>query len=449
MPYITNTDTDRKEMLEFIGVNKFEDLLTEIPEEFILKEPLKNLEKGSNEWDVTKKLSALSKKNINTNDFTSYLGAGSYDHFIPSAIGAITSRPEFSTAYTPYQAEVSQGTLQAVYEFQTLICNLTGMDVCNASMYDGPTALGEACVLATSYSRKNRILMASTVHPSNFKISETYTESLGITIEQIPEKDGVVSFEECEKMFDDTVAAIILQTPNFYGNLEEDIQKISNLAHSSKKCVFILSSDPTSLGMLKKPAEYGADIYVGEGQSLGIPQSYGGPYLGLFATNKKLMRKIPGRIVGVTEDTNGKRGFVLTLQTREQHIRREKATSNICSNQALMALTAGVYLDLMGKEGMKEVAESCYLKTQYLANQIAKIDGFELTNKNNSFFKEFTVKTKHNVDELLEKMMSYKIFAGLAMSKFGKNKDEILIAVTEKRSKEELDYYVESLKKVI
>ena len=448
MPYITNTDTDRKEMLEFIGVQNFEGLLTDIPKEFILREPL-NLSKSSNEWEVTKKLSSLSNKNVNTNDFTSYLGAGSYDHFIPTAIGAITSRPEFATAYTPYQAEVSQGTLQAVYEFQTLICNLTGMDVCNASMYDGPTALGEACVLAASHTKKKKILLASTTHPTNYKITETYTKSLGISVELIPEKNGLIDFEECERMFDDSVAAIVVQTPNFYGNLEEDVQKISDLAHSSKKCLFILSSDPTSLGMLKKPAEYGADIYVGEGQSLGIPQSYGGPYLGLFATTKKLMRKIPGRVVGVTEDTEGKRGFVLTLQTREQHIRREKATSNICSNQALMALTAGVYLDLMGKEGMKEVAKSCYLRTQYLANQIEKIDGFELTNKNHSFFKEFTVKTTFNVDEILEKMMDYKIFAGLAISKFGKNKGEILIAVTEKRSKEELDFYIESLKKVI
>lgn len=445
MPYIVNTDQDRKEMMEKIGVSKFEELLADIPEEFILKENL-NLEKSSSELDVSKKLHKLAAKNSNTLDNISFLGGGSYDHYIPSVIAPIISRPEFLTSYTPYQAEVSQGTLQTIYEFQSMLCNLTGMDITNASMYDGATAMAEAILLACSQTKKRKVLIASTIAPVSLDVVRTYVKDHNIELLLVDEKDGRVPFEAFEKNFNKEIAAIIIQTPNFYGNIE-DLEKLGELAHS-EKCLFIVSQDPISLGLLKKPAEYDADIVVAEGQCLGLPQSFGGPYLGLFSATKKLMRKIPGRIVGATEDTNGDRGFVLTLQTREQHIRRSKATSNICTAQALCALSAGIYMATMGEEGFKEVAKNCYLGSHYLAKEISQIDGFELR-YDAPFFKEFVIKTKYSVDTILNKMVDRGMFAGIPMSKFGKSSDEFLIAVTEKRNREEIDLYIKNLKEII
>ena len=444
MPYISNTDKDRKEMLEAIGVSDFSELLKDIPEEFKAECKI-NLPDGISEYEITKEMSKLAAKNLNTANMTSYLGAGSYDHYIPSITGYLASRPEFQTAYTPYQAEVSQGTLQSIYEYQTMICNLTGMHVSNASMYDGASSMAEAAILACRQTRKNKILIASTVNPANTEVVKTFTNSVGYDIEFVNEDNGTVSLAEYESKIDDTTACVIVQTPNFYGNLE-DLEGLADLVHS-KKALLIMSIDPISIGLFKKPSEYGADIVVAEGQSLGLQQGFGGPYLGIFATSKKLMRKIPGRVVGVTEDTDGKRGFVLTMQTREQHIRRDKATSNICSNQALCALTAGIYMSTMGEEGLKEVAENCYWRSHYLADNISKIDGFEIK-YDKPFFKEFVVKTKYPVKSLIAKMVEKGIFAGIPLEDFKMNKDEFLVAVTEKRSKEEMDKYVHFLKDI-
>ncbi|MBN2789303.1 MAG: aminomethyl-transferring glycine dehydrogenase subunit GcvPA [Candidatus Delongbacteria bacterium] len=444
MPYISNTDKDRKEMLEAIGVSNFNDLLKDIPEEF-KKECKINLPDGISEYEITKEMRRLVGKNLNTANITSYLGGGSYDHYIPSITGTIAGRPEFQTAYTPYQAEVSQGTLQSIYEYQTMICNLTGMDVSNASMYDGASSMAEAAILACRQTKRTKILIASTVNPANIEVVKTFTSSMDYKIEFVEENEGTVLLKSYENKIDDTTACVIVQTPNFYGNLE-DMEGLADLVHSHK-AILIVSIDPISIGLFKNPGKYGADIVVAEGQSLGLPQGFGGPYLGIFATTKQLMRKIPGRVVGVTEDTDGKRGFVLTMQTREQHIRRDKATSNICSNQALCALTAGIYLSTMGEEGLKEVAENCYWRSHYLANEIAKVDGFEIKYKK-PFFKEFVVKTKFPVKKLMAQMVEKGIFAGIPLEDFKMNNDEFLVAVTEKRSKEEIDDYVKYLKEV-
>lgn len=444
MPYIPNTEQDRKDMLKHIGVETFIDLLQDIPAEFILKENL-NLDLGKSEPEVLKEMKKLSVLNKNTEDFVSFLGAGSYDHYIPTTIEAIISRSEFVTAYTPYQAEVSQGTLQTIYEFQTMVCNLFGMDVANASMYDGATSLAEAIILASNHTKKGKVLLAGSINPYYRTVIDTYTNSRNIECMDVKEQDGVVPFDNYSALCNKETAAIVVQTPNFYGNFE-NLEKLADLAHANK-ALLIVCVDPISLGLVKNPGQFGADIVVAEGQALGLPQSLGGPYLGLFATTKKLMRKVPGRVVGATEDLDGKRGFVLTLQTREQHIRREKATSNICSNQALCALAAGVYLTTMGEEGFKKVAENSYLRSHYLAENIEKIDGFKLK-FNTPFFKEFVVETTFDVAKLLDGMKSKGIFAGISMSCFKKDNNLFLVAVTEKRTKKELDLYIESLKEV-
>ncbi len=447
MSYTMNSKSDKKQMLAEIGVESFEELIESIPQEFRLKEEIDIEEKS--ELEITKKVAGeLSRKNINLNDYTSYLGGGSYDHYIPSIISSLTSRSEYYTAYTPYQAEVSQGTLQTIYEYQTMVCRLFGMEVSNASMYDGATALAEAILLATSYSKKKKVLLASTINPVYKQLIATYTDAFELELVYIDQNEkGLTSYDAFKNAFDENVGAIVIQSPNFYGNIE-DVENLADLVHTNKKALFIMSVDPISLGLLKKPASYGADIVVAEGQALGIPQAFGGPYLGLFATTKKLIRAIPGRLVGVTEDAEGKRAFVLTLQTREQHIRRDKATSNICTSQALMALSSTIYMSTMGEEGLKEVAENCYLRAHYLAKEIDKLANFKLKYKDAPFFKEFVIETKQESKVIIEKMLAKGIFAGIAMDKFGGSKNEMLIAVTEKRDKEELDYFVKCLQEI-
>jgi len=445
MPYISNTDKDRKEMLEAIGVKDFKELLKEIPEEFLFKGRL-GLGHGQSELEITKQMKCLAGKNKNTSDITSYMGAGSYDHYIPSIVPYLISRPEFQTAYTPYQAEISQGTLQSIYEYQSLVCNLTGMDISNASMYDGATSMAEAAILACRSTRKNKILISSTVNPGWIDVVKTFTQSMKYEIITADVSDGAAALDNFKKAIDDDTACIIVQNPNFFGNLE-DYQGVADLIHG-KKGLLIVAIDPISIGLFKKPSEYGADIVVAEGQALGLPQAFGGPYLGIFASTKQFMRKIPGRVVGVTQDVDGKRGFVLTLQTREQHIRRDKATSNICSNQALCALAAGIYLNTMGEEGLKEVAENCYWRSHYLASRIKEVEGLELK-YNKPFFKEFVVRSKYCVDKIMEKMLEHDIFAGIPLKRFGMAKDEFLVTVTEKRSREEMDKYIETLKSIV
>jgi glycine dehydrogenase subunit 1 len=441
MPYIPNTDIEQDEMLEKIGVKKFEELLNCIPKEVRVKEKL-DLPNGLSEVEVVKELNKIAAENISQNDAISFLGGGSYDHFVPSVISSIISRSEFITAYTPYQAEVSQGTLQAIYEYQTMICRLTGMDVSNASMYDGGSALAEACLLAYHHKNKKEVILCGAINPNYIEVIKTicaHGSEMQITI--IPHKNGIADLDEIKKAVSDKTAAIAVQHPNFFGNLE-DVYALKEIAKANNS-LFIVSIDPLSLGILNPPGEYGADIVTGEGQPLGIPSSSGGPYLGIFAVKQELLRKIPGRLSGMTLDKEGKRGFVLTLQTREQQIRREKATSNICSNQGLMMLASTVYMSLMGKQGISDAANLCLQNSHYLADNIAKIKGFSLK-YNQPFFKEFVIKTPVPPKDIIEKLLQEKIFAGIDLSQFGE--DGLLIAVTEKRNKAEMDKFIEKIK---
>ena len=374
MPFIVNTDRDREEMLRSIGVASFDELIVDIPQEIRLQGAL-DLFPALSEQEVMKLLESLSSSNSNTAGFVSFLGGGAYDHFIPSAIKSIVSRSEFYTAYTPYQAEVSQGTLQAIYEYQSLMCRLYDMDVANASMYDGATALAEAVLMAMNVTGREQVVLAGGLNPNTFSVLKTYLEASGHgSILRNRLENGIGSIEGLKERMNGSVAAVVVQQPNFYGCLEE-VDAIGAVAREHG-ALFIVSADPLSLGMLAAPGSYGADIAVGEGQPLGNHQNFGGPYLGIFTVRQPYVRKIPGRLVGMTKDRDGNDGFILTLQTREQHIRREKATSNICTNQALCALQAAVYLSLLGKQGLREVAGQSALKAHYLAGRIAALPGF-------------------------------------------------------------------------
>jgi glycine dehydrogenase subunit 1 len=442
MPYIPNTDADRKEMLEKIGVKEFSDLIKSIPDKVKFNARL-NLPDGKSEIEVLKEINDIANKNISGAEAISFIGGGSYDHYIPSVISTIISRSEFLTAYTPYQAEVSQGTLQAIYEYQTMICYLTGMDVANASMYDCGSALAEACLLASHHKNRKQVIIANPINPNYIKVIETICSGSDLKIKVVQHLNGSANTEDLLKEISDKTAAVIIQQPNFFGNIEE-VSELSEKIHS-KGALFIVSIDPISLGILTPPGEYGADIVTGEGQPLGISKNLGGPYLGIFAVKQELLRKIPGRLSGITVDKEGKRGFVLTLQTREQQIRREKATSNICSNQGLMMLAATVFMSLLGKQGLIDMANLCIQKSHYLAENIAKIKGFSLK-YDKPFFKEFVIKTPIPPKKIFEKSAEEKVFPGIDLSEFGE--EGLLIAVTEKRTKLEMDKFLDMLKKI-
>jgi len=445
MHYIPNTDRDREEMLRAIGVRHFEELLRNIPKALRSPEGLR-LPEPLSELEVSQLLGRIAEENKSTQQYLSFLGGGAYDHFIPAAVGHIISRPEFYTAYTPYQPEVSQGTLQAIYEYQSMICELTGMDVANASLYDGGSALGEAALMAHSETGRKEILVSKTVHPFYRRVLRTYCHGQGIRLVEIPQDEGITDLESLKAHCTDQTAGVILQHPNFFGCLEE-MAEAEKIIHKVG-ALFITSNDPISLGLLVPPGEYGADIVTGEGQALGNAQNFGGPYLGLFAVRQQLVRKMPGRLAGMTVDRKGQRGFVLTLQTREQHIRREKATSNICTNQALMALAATVYMALMGPKGMAKVAELCLQKSHYLGEQISKIPGFSIK-YSRPFFKEFVIKVPIPPREIIRRLLEKKIFAGIDLGEFdfGLN-DGLLVCVTEKRTKDEIDAFVNGLRQV-
>jgi len=444
MPFIVNTASQREEMLRAIGAVSFDDLIRDIPEEVRLKRAL-DLFPASDEPQVRKLLESLAAANRSTSDYVSYLGGGAYDHFIPAAIRTIASRSEFYTAYTPYQAEVSQGTLQAIYEYQSLICRLYEMDVTNASMYDGATALAEAVLMAMNVTGRGQVVVAGKLHPWNSSVLKTYLEAAGhnAVIQNVLD-DGIGSISELKGIVGDSVAAVVVQQPNFYGCLEE-VDAIRDIAHANG-ALFIVSADPLSLGLLAAPGSYGADIAVGEGQPLGNPQNFGGPYLGIFTVKQQLVRKIPGRLVGMTKDRDGEDGFILTLQTREQHIRREKATSNICSNQALNALQAALYLSLLGKQGLQDVAAQSAQKAHYLAGKIAAIPGFSLKFQA-PFFREFVVETPIPAAEVIARMLEKKVFAGYDLA--AHDESGLLVAVTEKRTLQELDSFAENLRALV
>ncbi len=443
MSYVPNCDQDKKEMLKTIGVKSIEDLFKCIPQE--LRPRSFDIPEGRSEFEVEKYFKKLAQKN--PSNVITFVGGGFYDHYIPAVVDAIVAKPEFYTAYTPYQPEVSQGTLQAAYEYQSCITRLTGMEASNASLYDGGTALYEAAMMAIRITGRNKIIMDGGVSPIYRKMMYSYTSNLSIEFVEIPVTHGQSDRETIEKYLDDKTAAIILQNPNFFGVIDDhsDIVKTSH----EKGVLVVQSVYPISLGVLKTPNEMNVDIVTGEGQSLGIPLSFGGPYLGFIATKKEFIRKMPGRIVGRTTDGNGRDGFVLTLQTREQHIRREKATSNICSNEALCALRAVVYMSIMGKDGFRKVAELCMDKTEYTKKRLEEIKGVEVK-RSSPTFNEFAVKLPKDPNEVISRLIDKGIEAGFPLGRYYDDlKDYMLIAVTEKRTKQEIDIFIGSLEEVL
>jgi len=440
MSYISNSKKIRQKMLEDIGVSDFEKLIDKIPSGIKLKKPL-DLPSGLSELDLSRMLNEMARENSLI--VSNFAGGGAYDHFCPAAVDHILLRSEFYTAYTPYQAEVSQGTLQAIYEFQTFINRLTGLRVTNASMYDGASALAEAVLLAFAHTRKNEVLISGGVNPNYRDTVKTYLSGQDVKITYAGLRDGVTDFDEIRSKISANTAAVVIQTPNFFGLIED----AAGLAEEIKKsgALVIMVYDPISLGILSSPGECGADIAVADGQSLGLPLNYGGPYLGLFSARKEFTRRIPGRLVGRTKDSHDRIGYVLTLQTREQHIRRDRATSNICTNQALCALSATVYLSLIGESGLKQAGELCFSKSHYAASEIAKLNGFKIRFSGH-FFKEFVVETPAPPAAIIKKLHEDRIAAGIDLGRFFPEMGNcMMIAVTEKRTKEEIDFLVAKL----
>ncbi len=441
-PYLPITEENEREMLQSLGLKSVADLFFDIPENVRFKGGL-NFSKAKSEIEVRKILGELASKNKTADDMACFLGAGAYDHYIPSLVDAIISRSEFYTSYTPYQPEVAQGTLQYIFEYQTLMCNLTGMDVSNASLYDGGTAVAEAALMALGVNRKREVLVSKSVNPSSREILKTYCHFQNLKVTEIEIEEGETSLSDLKSKITPDVGAVIVQSPNFFGIIE-DYKKFVDEVHEAKKCSLILSTDPISLGILKRPGDLGVDIVVGEGQGMGMGMSFGGPYLGFICANEKFMRKLPGRIVGETMDKDGKRSYVLTLTAREQHIRREKATSNICSNQGLNVLAATIYLVTMGKKGIREVAYQSLQKSHYLKDRL-KEKGFNLL-FDKPFFKEFAVDLGKDVDEVNKKLIDEGIIGGYNLEKsYSDLKNASLFAVTEKRTKEEMDKLTEVL----
>ena len=432
--YLPMTSEDKAAMLDTIGVSSTEDLFADIPEEIRLKKELQ-LKNPANEAQLMQELTRLASKNISTKTHTSFLGAGVYDHYIPSIVDHIISRSEFYTAYTPYQPEISQGELQAIFEFQTMISELTGMDVANSSMYDGATALAEATNLSIAQTKRKKVLVSKTIHPESRAVIETYGKGQAIEIIEIPEKDGITDIDKLKNALDESVASVVVQYPNFLGQIEP-LAEIE-AAITDKKTMFLVSSNPLALGYLTPPGNFGADIVVGDTQVFGIPAQFGGPHCGYFATTKKLMRKIPGRLVGQTVDQDGKRGFVLTLQAREQHIRRNKATSNICSNQALNALASSVAMSSLGKTGIRKMAWMNMQKAHYAKRALKKL-GITVVYQG-PLFNELVIDVKKSVAKVNEHLLKKGFLGGYDLGLV----DEayhgyMLVAVTEMRTKEEI-----------
>ena len=443
MYYVPHTQEEIKQMLSVIGLDSIDELFKDIKPE--LRTKSFDLPKGKSEFEVVEELKKIASKNKTS--LINFVGAGFYDHYIPAVVDAITKRSEFYTAYTPYQPECSQGWLQAIYEYQTAICELVDMDVANASLYDGGTALFEAAMMAIRITGKNKIIMDSGVNLIYRTMMYTYTKNLSIEFIETPVVHGQSHREEIFKCLDKDTAAVILQNPNFFGAIDDHTDIIEK-AHKEGALV-IESVYPISLGMLKTPGSMGADIVTGEAQSLGLPLSFGGPYLGFMATRKELVRQMPGRIVGATVDKEGKRGYVLTLQTREQHIRRQKATSNICSNEALCALRALIYLCLLGKEGLGELAQLIYDKTEFAKDLIDKIPDVEVK-RSSPTFNEFTVLLPKNADKVVDKMLHKGFAAGFPLGRFYQGMDNyLLISVTEKRTREEIESFAKALGEAI
>ncbi len=439
--YLPMTEQDQKEMLSSIGVEKVEELFSDIPESVRFKGEYK-IKPAKSEPALLKELSNLASKNADLKRYTSFLGAGVYDHYAPVIVDHVISRSEFYTAYTPYQPEISQGELQAIFEFQSMICELTGMDVANSSMYDGGTSLAEAAMLSAGQTRRKKILISKAVHPEARDVVKTYAKGQHVEVVEIPYQDGVTDIAALKEIISDDIAGVIVQYPNFFGRIEP-LKEIEEIVHSVKS-MFIVSSNPLALGALTPPGKLGADIVAGDAQPFGIPAAFGGPHCGYFAVTNKLVRKVPGRLVGQTVDENGKRGFVLTLQAREQHIRREKATSNICSNQALNALAASVAMTALGKKGTKQMAVQNIQKAYY-AKQVLKQRGLEIIFDGPSF-NEFVVKLPVSYQEISDKLFNKQMIGGYDLGQtYPELKDHMLVAVTELRTKEEIDAFANEL----
>lgn len=434
--YIPNTEADSQNMLQSMDMESIDDLFSDIPDELLFNGEL-NLNEAMSEMEIRNHFREIADKNKSVDDLVCFLGAGSYDHYVPAIIKHLAKRSEFYTAYTPYQAEISQGTLQAIFEYQTMICSLTDMDVSNASIYDGATACVEAAIMAVDNTRRNTIIVSKTLSPEVRKVIKTYMGFRKINIIEIDVLDGCIDVEKLSKEINKDTAAVIVQNPNFFGIIE-DLAYIEEIVHKNKS-LLISYVDPISLGLLKTPGEIGVDIAVGDGQVLGNSLNFGGAYLGFMATSRKLVRKMPGRIVGQSVDAEGERAFVLTLQAREQHIRRYKATSNICSNQALNALIASIYMVTMGKKGIREVAMQCLRKSHYAAKKLTESGKYKLA-FDKPFFKEFALIGEKDVSHINRELLNQNILGGYDLSKdYIGMENNFLLCVTEKRTKKEID----------
>ena len=441
MSFNPHTSEDRREMLETIGVTSVDELFAPVPED--VRFPELNLPRQLTEMEASRRLRDLAAQNLVPAPEDNYMGAGSYQHYVPAAVGQILSRGEFYTAYTPYQPEVAQGTLQVIYEFQSMVAALLGTEVANASMYDGATAFAEGALMTVN-RKKNRVLLAGTVPPTYKDVMHTYVDGAGVEVTHVePKNPFVLTVEDIQPHLSDDVACIAVAYPNFFGAIE-DTRAMADLAHENGTSLVVCTL-PLPLSLMKSPGDLGADVVTAEGQSLGVAQSYGGPYVGLLGSTQKLVRQMPGRIAGITTDSEGKRGYVLTLQTREQHIRREKATSNICTNQGLMATAATVYMSTLGPEGFREVGQAAYTNAHYLAEKISQLEGFELA-FDAPFFHEFTVRTAKPAAEVLDQLLSKGILGGVDLGMFNPDwSNLLLIAATELNSKDGIDRLIEIL----
>jgi glycine dehydrogenase subunit 1 len=442
--YIPNSPEERMEMLEAIGLGSAEELFDSIPKELRLQRPL-NTPAALSEIELLDSFDRMAARNAGARRI-SFMGGGAYSHYIPTIVDHILSRSEFFTAYTPYQPEISQGTLQTIFEFQTLVCQLTGMEVSNASMYDGSTALAEAVLMAERVTKRSKVVASTATHPQYLEVIRTYVQHAGIHLELVPfdERTGQ-SWQALAESIDAETAALVVQSPNFFGCIE-NVAKLADAAHAKGALLIVAITEAMSLGLLKSPGACGADIVVAEGQSFGVPLSFGGPYVGLFATREKYARQIPGRLVGEAYDKKGRRGFVLTLATREQHIRREKATSNICTNEGLIALAATVYLETMGRRGVQEVAQQCAQKAAYAARAISKLKGYSLP-FSGPFFNEFVVRAPVKAMDVLSRLgKENAIEGGIALSRFMPYRaNDFLVCVTEVNTRAQIDALVEGL----
>jgi glycine dehydrogenase subunit 1 len=442
--YIPNSPEERTEMLRRVGLNSAEELFDSIPKELRLSRDL-NTPAALSEIELLAGFERLARHNYGAGR-TSFLGAGAYQHYIPTIVDHILSRSEFFTAYTPYQPEISQGTLQVIFEFQTLVCQLTGMEVANASMYDGSTALAEAVLMAERVTKRSKVVACGAIHPEYLEVIKTYVQHAGIELVHVDADPATGQVPgNIAELLDDKTAALAVQSPNFFGCIE-DVAALREKAHAVGALLVVAVTEAISLALLRSPGACGADIVVAEGQSFGVPLSFGGPYVGLFATREKYARQIPGRLVGEAYDKQGRRGFVLTLATREQHIRREKATSNICTNEGLIALAATVYLETMGRKGLQEVAEQCAQKTAYAAKRISELDGFSIP-FTGPRFNEFVVTGPSPAKEMLARLASERnITGGLALSRYFTDRpNDLLVCVTELNSRAEIDALAEGL----